>query len=340
MNRLPYLIAFIVSMSVHFAVFSGWQTFPLYRPHHPVQVQERPKIRMRFVESQKQEEIEPDQPTENISDASNKAAQPEPSEKLAERSDAPAIDKISDTQQTASAPPSGAQSPMPPGMTQAQTAQAPALAEPNDNASNEDIPEPEAKEEEQKAPDMPKPEPTLAKAEIEIPEPKKEDIATRQEKIMPTPKPEVMDIPSGGPQAASPADPLDAKIDELIHNAESDIDSVAELINQLQFNIRKHSLGPYYAEMKRKIGRNWRFRMRHYSTEMFSSVAIVVFKVDEHGGLKAVECVYQNGNPFFSQDCIAAIQASAQFEPLPEDYINQSGKKELWVYATFGYNVE
>ena len=78
----------------------------------------------------------------------------------------------------------------------------------------------------------------------------------------------------------------------------------------------------------------------NYSSEMFSSKSLIVFQVTEDGNIGFIKIIDSYGNPFFSKDCEAAIIESAKFEPLPDQYVKNSGKKDLWLFMSFGYNTD
>lgn len=340
-NKATYILAFAVSILLHMSVFEGWKAFSIFKPPEPRQLPAiHPELKMRFVDSYKDEPQEPDVPTRNISDASNKAAQPEPPPEPAERTDAPYLPEQGETPLTRTRTAPGQPIPMPPGQSVAQQKQSPKLAEPTQTSSDDmpdEKPVEQKKVESVKIPPPPEPEQPVEKV-VEIAKPQEEDESAQPDTLAMKPMPDVPQIPSGGVSTPTPADPIKGKIDELLHQEEVDLEAVAELIKELQFNISKNRLGTYYAELKRKVARNWRTRMLAYGSEMFASRAVVVFKISESGDIEALECVYDDGNPFFRDDCIAAIRESAQFEPLPAEYIQNTGKKELWIYATFGYN--
>lgn len=301
----------------------------------------RDQVTMQFVDTYKEDEPPPPQPTPLIGAENNRASQPEPPDKPVLSKGQPHKKDISDSKQVKTRSEPKAVGKVPhvstvaptPQTEQFDSTQQTTVQKETKNLIKDDILE--KKEVQVKRNEL-----TVAKKTVEQPEEIIEKIAKETpltEKHTPSP-PQQM---PGGASNNVEKTPLDGKIDELIHQSKSDTESVAELIDEIRFNIMKHNLGEYYARMKRKISRNWQTRiMLNYGSEMFASRAFIVFKIDEGGEIEFIKILDYQGNPFFSKDCEAAIIESAKFEPLPEEYVQTSGKKDLWLFMTFGYNTE
>ncbi len=336
-NNIPhYLIAFLVALSLHILTVEGVDYISQYKPAPiPVPVRKYKPLKMRFVDTYNKKNESPDKPTDMISDKSNRASQVSRPDKNLPDKQNPYLEKVSDSPRIKTALPPASTQITQPVVSQYCAEQSPRMDTPEQNVSEQESQEPVEK----KVLQADKNQSVTRCATIEIPEPNKTSQTAQQKKLADKPKPSVPDqVMPSGTNTNHDISPLDGKIDELIHSASVDSQSVSKLIDQLKFNIRKNKLGEYYADMKRKISRNWKTRILTYSSDMFSSSAVIIFKITEDGNLGFIKCLEYKGNPFFSQDCIASIHDSLQFQPLPEEYIKKTGKKYLWVYITFGYN--
>lgn len=343
-KSISYLTAFIASLSFHTMFFGGWEYFSQYLPGRtlvPVAVQKQP-LKMRFVDAyQTKVQQPPKHVTRNFSDKNNVASQKEkPAEKLP--IGGPYMKKVSNSAQIKTVLKPNAPTPVPPVQVQPSASeqflvldqQKPVTSEAESKQAplTENKPNPVKDEEKPVKKDL---------KTISIAKPQKSEPTSEQARFAKKPAPPTApQLPAGARLAQKKPDILEGKIDELLHNAQVDTQSVAELMGEIQHNIRKNELGDYYASMKRKISRNWKTKMLHYGSDMFSSSTVIVFKINHEGKLVYIKSLGYSGNKFFGQDCEAAVRSSAKFDPLPAAYTRKTGKKDLWVYVSFGYNTD
>ena len=338
-----YFFSFAASLLLHISFLEG--TFTLLKPlptPPPTPEQQREPLRLKFIESLKETESEPDEPTDLISDASNKASQVEESPDKSKPKDAPEVSDIKEAKHIQTVESKGTKSATP-------TPPAPTPSPPQESAQINITEQVEIKKERQ----SPIQSEQTSEAEIKIqtarviaektPDNDTEIIEnipadTIAQDTLPPAKPQPDTLAQSLPAPSGQS--LDGKIDELVHNYSSDVDSLAEILGTIQFNITEHSMGEYVARAYKKIARQWKLRInRYYGSELFSNYAFIVFKIDADGNIVFSKLLENVGKPYFGDDCLASVHSSAKFEPLPKDYINKSGEKELWMYARFGYDV-
>ncbi len=337
-----YSLAFCASLLIHFSTLEGiFRYAPPLSPPKPV-VLPRNQMNMQFMDAYKEKTppVFPEK-TPLIGTDDNLASQPELPDKKVDAKGAPYMKKVSDSKQikTQSAHADADRMPQvtavtpPPQADRLDSTDRPEDREKKKNIVKDDI--------------LDKKEQMVKKIESQPEQKTFDQSEDRPEKIslkttvsttsVPTP-PQVV---HGGATQNVVQSPLDGKIDELIHQSQTNAESMAELIDALKFNIAKHNLGEYYARMKRKISRNWQTRvMLNYSSELFTSKSFIVFSITEDGDIGYIKIMDSFGNPFFAKDCEAAILESAKFDPLPQEYMENSGKKDLWLFVTFGYNTK
>ena len=342
MNRYkqhPYFFCFAFSFLIHFAILKGLghyfnPTLPKILPPLP-----KPKLNMRFVDTYHDEDEKPEKESDLISDKNNIASQQEKPDQPIEDKSAPHKEKVTKHKQIQTAPPPQSSGQVPQVMQPVPPDQSPQIS---------DVPRTKIKKEEQnfiKEDVLKNNEKEVYKTKTVIEKTTKTPEENEKKEVDPdtdiTPQQSVSPQPpaasAGGNSAADLS--LDGKIDDLINNEQTDLKAVAEVMKQLRFNVIKNDLGEYDAKLKKIISQNWRTRITiGYSTEMFSSEAVVVFKILENGEIGVIETVYNDGNPFFAKDCELAIKAPGKYDPIPEFYIKKSGKNYLWVIINFGYN--
>lgn len=335
-----YFFSFLASVILHITFFEGTESF-FHQPASRVLLPElqRPPLQLRFTESRKDSPEEPEQPTHLVSDENNRASQPTEPADTKETPNQPSIPDERGTESLKTVEHTGQTAPMPQPS-----------APPFQQSAPTDIVEQPEQIEKQASKTEPletkageviihKPEPsqeTVLENDTETTKPPDETVFFKQE---PAPQQPDQVVPTES-TPSPPGQSADGILDELIHNYSGDKDSFAAIRDQIQFNIRKHSMGEYIAGIKKKIAPEWKMRLtKFYQTEMFSSGAIVVFKLDQNGNVVYSKILEQFGNQFFGTDCLDAVHQSAQFEPLPEEYIQKTGKKELWMLTTFGYDI-
>ena len=337
-----YSFAFGVSLLIHFSTMEGiFRYAPPLSPPAPLFPPQQ-HVNMQFMDAYKEKEQQnPPDPTPLIGTDNNRASQPELPEQPIEAKGQPYLKKTSDSKQiktqsekaAVEQAPQVTTTPAQPQTEKLDSTEYTKVQKEIKNIVREDIFE-------KKEVIVKKNEPEVTQKTTEEPEEHKEMIA-KETPLTVTQAPSPEPIFPASAAKSSVQSPLDAKIDELLHRAQVDEKSVAELIGALKFNITKHNLGEYYAQLKRTISRNWQTRiMRNYSSEMFSSKSLIVFKINADGSIGFLKVLDSYGNPFFSKDCEAAILESEKFEPLPKTYIQSSGKKELWLFMSFGYNTD
>ncbi len=320
-----YIFAFVISISMHLSLLSGTTFFlsspaPLITP-----IPEHRSIKMRFVDSVKTNRSQPQSPTDLISDNSNTASCPK------NRS----TDKFKQIKTTTPKKPPGQN--IPSYRPQKQTP-------PASSADSTKIPKNKKRQKNKNLKTVLEKKQVIIQKKFE--DPAKQTAKTKEKTDSPKtdhPKPvkQTASKPDSflqGQQSSKRQPPQTGKIDDLVHKAQTDENLSKELLDLLAFNVKKNRLGEYWARVKRKISRNWQTRMLPYSAELFESKATIVFKISSDGSIAYIKSIGSYGNSFFIKDCESAIRESANFEPLPKEYIHRSGKKYLWVYMTFWYN--
>lgn len=341
--KLIYLFSFIGSLTIHFSAMEWPVNFYFNRPQSQIKPQPYQKVQIKFVDSYN-EDKKPDKPSSMISNHNNIASQPEkPKENLPDKS-LPHIKKQSNRKEIKTSESYDL------SRTQGKTGKIKSDKVQQESPQNKFLKKTvlkKAKQELIKKDDLLKKDTEVNKTPAAVNEKtidspqktafiSKKDSETIRKQTLPEKNPV-----QGEDSDRQTIEQPDSKIDELIHNASSDAESVSQIIDLIKFDLTKHELGDYYAAMKRKISRNWKTRViLNYSTQMFSSEALIVFRIEKDGSISELKCLDYRGNPFFRQDCESAVKDSANLDPIPETYIKSSGKKNLWVYINFGYNTE
>ncbi len=88
--------------------------------------------------------------------------------------------------------------------------------------------------------------------------------------------------------------------------------------------------GPYMAELKRRIKRNW-----HPPHEDRSKTVVAIFTISKNGRLLNVRIIRGSNSKVADDAAIAAVRASAPFRPLPANYRDSTVDIEF----TFDYDV-
>lgn len=320
-----YLFAFTVSLTMHFSLLSGTTKFLSYPKQTPIPINKHNPIKMRFVDSIQNNQPDPVKPTDLISDKSNTASKQKNQ----------SIEKFKQikTVQEQIVPGQNIPSYQPEKQTPL--------------SSRSDSTERPKNKKQTKTKQIKE---VFEKKQVVIQkkfvDPAKQTAKTEEKTDSPkTDKPKIADKTASKPdsffqgQQSSKHQPAETgKIDELIQKAQTDENVLEKLLDELTFNVKKHHLGEYWARVKRKISRNWQTRMLPYSSELFESKAVIIFKISADGSLAYIKSIGSHGNPFFIKDCESSIRDAAKFEPLPKEYMRKSNKKELWVYMTFWYN--
>jgi len=309
-------------------------SLPAIPPPNPM-----PKLTMRFVDTYQDEDKKPDEPTDLISDKNNIASQEEKSDKPIADKSSPYKEKITGHKQIKTTAPLQKSGQVPQVMQPTPPNQSPQISnvyrtklkKSEENFIKDDVFE-------QRDKTVYKPE-TLIEKTTKTPEENEKKEVDPKADITPqqsvSPQPPV--ATAGGNSQADMG--LDGKIDELINNEQTDLNALSEVIKELRFNVIKNDLGEYDAKIKKIISRNWRTRITvGYSTEMFASEAVVIFKILENGEIGFIDTVYNDGNKFFAHDCELAVKAAEKYDPIPKFYIQKSGKNYLWLIINFGYN--
>jgi len=322
-----YVFAFTASLTMHFALLSGTTNF-LFPPKQTlIPMKRHNPIKMRFVDSVQKNQPDPIKPTDLISDSANTASKQENQD----------IEKFKQikTVQEQTVPGQNIPSYKPEKHTPLSS---------SSNSTEKPKNKKQTKNKQIKE--------VFEKKQViiqkKIADPAKQTKKTEEKEDSPkTDKPKITKETASKPdsfwegQQPSKHKPAETgKIDELVHKAQTDETVLEKLLDELTFNLKKHRLGEYWARIKRKISRNWQTRMLPYSSELFESKAIIIFKISADGSLAYIESIGSYGNPFFIKDCELSIRDSEKFEPLPKEYMQESGKKELWVYMTFWYNFD
>ncbi len=339
-NRVLYLVSFFGSLAIHFSLME-WPLDIYFNSHKP---QDKPKIynkvQIKFVDSYNEDKI-PQRKSDMISNHNNIASQPEKPSKNLPKQGIPHTPKLNKSREIKT----DSSIHQTEGKTRHVNAKKIQDKSPSSDSVEKTVPKKE-KQEYIKEDVFNKKETEINKTPVvvavkTIDSPKKKENISKKAKISQKQTVPQEDIASGGDSSQRADASPDSKIDELIHKASSDTESIAEIIDLIKFDIAKHELGDYYAKMKRKISRNWKTRIfMNYSSQMFSSEAIIIFRVEKDGNISELKCLIYNGNPFFKQDCESAVKESAKFDPIPDKYIHTTGKKNLWVYINFGYNTD
>ncbi len=95
-------------------------------------------------------------------------------------------------------------------------------------------------------------------------------------------------------------------------------------------NALQNEFGPYVAELKRRLARNW-----HPPRGAATRQVILNFEIGRDGRLEKISVQTSSGNPEADLAAIAAVQVSAPFQPLPDTYTGQS----VPIVFTFDYKV-
>ena len=338
-KQYPYFLCFAFSFLVHLALLKGMGYYlnPSVPTIPPPQL--KPKITMRFVDTYQDEDKKPAEQTDLISDKNNIASQDKKPDKPVADKSSPYKEKRTDHKQIKTADPRQKSGQVPQVMQPIPPNQSPQISNvyrTKLKKSEESFIKEEVFEQHDKT--VYKPETVIEKTTKTPEEDEKKAIdpkadITPQQSVSPQPP-----VATAGGNSKSDVS-LDGKIDELINSEQTDLEALSEILKEMRFNVIKNDLGEYDAKIKKTISRNWRTRITvGYSTEMFASEAVVLFKILENGEIGFIETVYHDGNPFFAHDCELAIKAAEKYDPLPDFYIQKSGKNYLWLIINFGYN--
>ena len=77
-------------------------------------------------------------------------------------------------------------------------------------------------------------------------------------------------------------------------------------------------LGPYFAEIKRRVKRNWR-----PSVPSNNRNTILVFSIQRNGQITGLRVIRSSGSPKVDRESLEAVQKSAPFPPLPQNFPNE-----------------
>ena len=84
-----------------------------------------------------------------------------------------------------------------------------------------------------------------------------------------------------------------------------------------QINARRVDLGPYLAELRRRVKRNWK-----PSNPTNNRYTVLAFTIHRSGRITGLRVVQSSGSKLVDKEAIQAIQRATPFAPLPKNYPN------------------
>lgn len=108
---------------------------------------------------------------------------------------------------------------------------------------------------------------------------------------------------------------------------------------ELIFETSYHKMGPYFKELKKKIQVYWLSYLlfKYPNTAPEDSETTVAFKILPSGEVDSIEVVEYSGDEIFRDFCVATINNTAPYSPLPEEVVEEMEKEALEVVFTFRF---
>nr|MDJ0648587.1 energy transducer TonB [Xenococcaceae cyanobacterium MO_188.B19] len=103
------------------------------------------------------------------------------------------------------------------------------------------------------------------------------------------------------------------------------VNASQQALNSRGLDARQNiDLGPYFAEIRRRVRRNWKpsqpRKERH---------TILVFSIQRNGQITGLRIVQSSGSPINDQESLEAVQKSAPFRALPANFPRQELKVQF-----------
>ena len=109
---------------------------------------------------------------------------------------------------------------------------------------------------------------------------------------------------------------------------DSDLNATQQARNSSGADARQFDLGPYFAEIRRRVKQNWQ-----PSAPKNDRQTVLAFSIQRNGQITGLTVRKSSGSPQVDSDSLEAVKNAAPFAPLPGDFPYQE------VNVEFNFNI-